>query len=105
MALFKWLTSESPDHLYGLLANHLASLGLEINSQVSTETQLYASDPVDSEHPSSSRLKLFVTCIDRVHAEFQFEVMSDEPMVRSGTRCELTAMALQQAFPPMKPYL
>lgn len=102
MALFKWLASASPGSLTELLASDLDVLGLEINELVSTDAQLYASDPIGAEYSCASRLRLFVAWTDRVRGELQFELMSDEPLVRSGTRCELTAAALLKSFPPLK---
>jgi len=83
------------------LAERMGELGLEIDPLVSSEMQVFASDPAGSTAAYGCRIKVFATWTDRLAGEVQFEVMSDEPMLRVGTRCELTAMALQAVFPPV----
>lgn len=100
MALFKWLTNTSEGCLLALLQNQIADLGMTIDPSVSNSQQVYAVDALIGEIAHHSRVKLIAAWTDRPAGELQIELLSDEPLLLQGTRCELMATALRRAFPP-----
>ncbi len=101
MALFKWLAETQQNCLLTLLQDQIVALGMAVDSSVSNSQQVYAVDTQSREISHSSRVKLIASWTDRSAGELQIEVMSDEPLLLQGTRCERMATALQRAFPPL----
>ena len=100
MALFKWLATAQQSCLLSLMQDPVGHLGLVIDQSVSNSLQVYAVDSQAGEVSQQTRVKLIASWTDRSGGEFQIEVMSDEPLLLQGTRCERVADALQMAFPP-----
>lgn len=100
MALFKWLATTEESCLVSLLQPRINHLGMAVDGSVSNSLQVYAADALFSEIPHHSRVKLIASWTDRSTGELQIEVMSDEPMLLQGTRCERMATALRSVFPP-----
>lgn len=103
MALFKWVAKVEGDDLLASMARRVETLGLEIDKEISTSAQLYASDPTQSKVRHESRVNVLATWSNKAIGEVQLEVRSAEPMLRKGTRCEETAEALQKINPPYRP--
>ena len=100
MALFKWLICIEADSLREAIGSAIERAGLVINQAVSSEYALFASDPSEATLHHERRVSLLASWSDRSAREVLIEVRSDEPLLRSGTRCELTAMTLQKYLPP-----
>lgn len=100
MALFKWLSDTNQSCLIALMQDQVVSLGMTVDSSVSNSQQLYAVDSLTSEISQQSRVKLIASWTNQSAGELQIEVLSDEPLLLKGTRCELMAIELQRAFPP-----
>lgn len=99
MALFAWLTTVQSLDEGSALADGIASLGLKIDPAASSSAQLFASDPVDAPLRLSMRVTVLASWSNQSSGEVKIEVRSAEPMLRYGTRCEMTANALRQMFP------
>lgn len=100
MALFKWLAVTRERCLLQLLQDEIAGVGLVVDSSVSNSQQVYAIDALLSEISHHSRVKLIASWTDQKAGELQIEMISDEPRLVQGTRCEQMATALQRVFPP-----
>jgi len=61
---------------------------------------VYAADCLGTGIEHQARVKLLAAWTDRASGEAQIEVMSDEPLLMQGSRCEQTAAALQKLLPP-----
>lgn len=82
------------------MQDQIVDLGMVIDPSVSSSQQVYAIDALVGEITRHSRVKLIASWTDRPAGELQIEVISDEPMLLQGTRCERMATALQKVFPP-----
>ena len=100
MALFKWFSTAKGDNISKALAHSIEGVGLQIDTELSTTTQLYAIDPGKSPNGMRSRVTLIASWSDQSIGEVQIEVRSDEPMFRPGSRCECIARALQSVLLP-----
>ena len=100
MALFKWLAATQESCLLSLMQDQIVDLGMVIDPSVSSSQQVYAIDALISEISHHCRVKLIAAWTDRAAGELQIELISDEPMLLQGTRCERMATALQKVFPP-----
>lgn len=98
MAAVRWLLHTEEPCLMSLVCRHISSYGLVIDSSVSSALQVFASDPPGSDVPHSSRLKLIASWTDREAGEAQIEIISDEPMVAKGTRCETVSDSLKRSI-------
>jgi hypothetical protein len=100
MAVFKWMSRYPSYNQHSELQNVIENLGLAINDEISNPSQLFATNPNSARLKANTRITVLATWIDRNNHDLQVEVRSDEPMLRSGTRCEQIAKALQQSLPP-----
>jgi hypothetical protein len=100
MALFKWLAETEESCLLALLRDRVVDLGVAVDGSVSNSLQVYAVDSQSGVTSHHERVKLIASWTDRSAGELQIEVMSDEPLLLRGTRCEQMATALQGVFPP-----
>jgi len=98
LALFKWLRPIAPDFDLKSFAPLIEALDLEIDQSISSQYQLYASDPVTSKVEHSSRVSVLVTRCNKDSRDVTIEVRSSELLPRKNTRCELKAKALQTAL-------
>jgi len=96
VALFKWLLPISPNTDLQSLGAVVESLGFEIDQSISSQYQLYASDPVTSKFKYSSRIGILITRCNEDSRDVTIEVRSSEPMLSNNTRCELKAKELRQ---------
>lgn len=99
MALFEWLTTLQSLEQGSALAEGIASLGLEVDATASSAAQLFACDPVQAPLRHTARVTVLAAWTNQSTGEAKIEVRTAEPMLRSGTRCEITAKALKQLFP------
>ena len=99
MALFEWLTTLQSLEQDSSLAEGVASLGLVVDAAACSRVQLYASDPVNAPLRHAARVSVLVAWTNQASREAKIEVRSAEPLLRSGTRCEITANALKRMFP------
>lgn len=102
MALFEWHTTLQAQDLCSQLRAGITSLGLVIDPLTSNHVQLFASDPVDTPMRHASRVTVLAAWTNQAQGEVKIEVRSQEPMLRKGTRCETTALALQRLFPAQR---
>ena len=102
MALFRWLSDYPTGDLSSDLQGAFCELGLVINVEISNDFQLYACDRPRADLKPESQVKVLVSWTSRTAKELQVEVISHEPLLRSGTRCEQVAKALQQRLSPQQ---
>ena len=86
--------------LSSTLEGAISELGLVINHEISNDHQLYACDRPSPDLKPEHQVKLLVSWTSRTAQELQVEVRSHEPLLRSGTRCEQIAKALEHLLPP-----
>ena len=98
MALFKWLIPISPNTELKSFDAVIEALGFEIEQSISSQYQLYATDPAISKVEIDSRVSILITRCNKESPDFTIEVRSSEPMLRKNTRCELKAKELQAAL-------
>ena len=98
MALFKWLIPISPNTELKSFDAVIEALGFEIDQSISSQYQLYATDPAISKVEIDSRVSILITRCNKDSCDFTIEVRSSEPMLRKNTRCELKAKELQAAL-------
>jgi len=72
------------------------SVGLEIDQEFSKNGSIYAIDKAEERISAVSRVTAFVSPSSTCRREYRVEVMSPEPMVKSGTRCKAIANELQK---------
>ena len=97
MARFSWIARLDHDQLSAGLSQPLQQLGLELDDQVSSSSQLLARDQVDCRIPLAARVTVLASWNCSRSREYQVEVRSSEPQLRRGTRCEQIATELQRA--------
>jgi hypothetical protein len=100
MALFRWLSDYPTWDLSSNLQGAFSQLGLVINEEISNDFQLYACDRPSADLKPESQVKVLVSWTNRTANELQVQVISDEPLLRAGTRCEQVAKALHQLLSP-----
>ena len=98
MALFKWLSTIAPNSNLNAFHPVIEALGFEVEQSISSQYQLYASDPPRATVEQSSRVSVLISRCNKDTFDVTIEVRSSEPMLRKGTRCELKAKALQAAL-------
>lgn len=98
MALFKWFSQIEGSCISSALQASVEELGLAIDPSLCHRGQLFASDPINALTRHHTRVTVLATWSDKSSHEVQIEVRSDEPLLRSGTRCETLATALKQAL-------
>ena len=96
MALFAWITNLDNDLLAEALQHPLRSLGLVVDKDVSTATQLLARDCPTAAIPMAQRVTVLASWNCQRSRECQLEVRSAEPQLRHGTRCQQIAEQLQR---------
>ena len=96
MALFSWITSLNSDALTEALEHPLRQLGLVVDPQVSSDSQLLAKDDPARTIPLAQRVTVVASWNCQRTRECQLEVRSSEPQLRQGTRCQQIAEQLQQ---------
>lgn len=96
MALFSWITSLNSDALNEALERPLQQLGLVIDPQVSSASQLLAKDDPSQSIPLAQRVTVVASWNCQRSRECQLEVRSSEPQLRQGTRCQQIAEQLQR---------
>jgi hypothetical protein len=98
VALFKWLLPISPNTELKSFDAVIEALGFEIDQSISSQYQLYATDPAISKVEIDSRVSILITRCNKDSRDFTVEVRSSEPMLRKNTRCEQKAKELQAAL-------
>ena len=98
VALFKWFLPISPNTDLHPLHLLIERLGFEVDQSISSQYQLYASDPATSKVEYSSRVSILITRCNKDSCDLTIEVRSSEPMLRTNTRCEQKANALKEAL-------
>ena len=96
MALFSWITCLNSDALTEALEHPLQQLGLVIDPQVSSASQLLAKDDPSQSIPLAQRVTVVASWNCQRSRECQLEVRSSEPQLRQGTRCQQIAEQLQR---------
>ena len=99
MALFQWITADTRTALLARIEAILDRLGLEIDREFSSNSNIYARDKDGAKIAARARVAVIVTPSTMHQDEFLIEVRSSEPMLKRGTRCEEIASALQASIP------
>jgi hypothetical protein len=86
--LFKWLLPISPNTDLQSLGAVVESFGFEIDHFISSENQLYATDPATSNFEYSSRVSIAITRCNKDSRDFAIEARCSEPVPRKSARCE-----------------
>mgnify|MGYP006292689527 CR=1 FL=1 len=97
MALFSWIVNVENEALLDALAEPLQRLGLVVDPQVSSPSQVLATDRPDCGLPIAQRVTVLASWNCSRSREAQLEVRSSEPQLRPGTRCQQIAEQLQRS--------
>lgn len=100
MAMIRWLSQLPSRDLPGTMRPMVMAIGFVIHDEVSSEMQLYATDPLDVEIHADQRVSLLVQWSDRSSGESEIELRSSEPMLKPHTRCEAAASQLKSMIQP-----
>jgi uncharacterized protein (DUF2141 family) len=101
MALYQWHASASQTCLLTLFVDRLAELNMVVVPSVSNSEQVYAVCSPAAEMYRCSNVKLVAAWTDLRAGEFQIDLISDEPLLLSGSSCEQLFLALQKIFLPI----
>ena len=100
MATYEWVASVENSDMRSALSNCLAGIGFQIDNDWTTDKQLFAVCTPDAELGYKSCIKLITSWTNEQKCLLKIEVRSDEPALRSGTRCEHKAKMLMNFLPP-----
>lgn len=98
MALFQWIVEADHTDLLARMNFLVDCLGLQIDQEYSSGVMIFARDKERARLPLPARVTVIISANNGSDNEFQVEVRSSEPMLRSETRCELIAAELQKAL-------
>jgi hypothetical protein len=87
--LFKWLLPISPNTDLQSLDAVVESFGFEIDHFISSENQLFATDPATSNFEYNSRVSIAITRCNKDSRDFAIEARCSEPVPRK--ECALCA--------------
>ncbi len=85
--------------MQGSVVEQLIALGLQVQPELCSQSQLYAKDPDDGGQPIMARVTVLLSRLSCGGPEWQVEVRSFESMARRSTRCALVADSLQRLLP------
>ena len=99
MAYFQYQSETERDCLLTSYKGLLEKVGLIVSEEFSSEFQVFAeSRPDRIDH--KTRVKVFISWIDKSVRIFSVEVRSDEPFLKRDTSCEKVASQLRALIPP-----
>ena len=98
LALFQWIVEADHTDLLARMNFLVDCLGLQIDQEYSSGVMIFARDKERARLPLPARVTVIISANNGSDNEFQVEVRSSEPMLRSETRCELVAAELQKAL-------
>lgn len=103
MASFQWIERLAAPSMVDWFEPIAQSLGLEVVNSVSSDSQLYAVTPLAAlSQKKSPMVTVLISWSDRTTQQVLIEVRSDEPMLRTNTRCEQLAQALKRVVQGVK---
>ncbi len=100
MAYFKYEAESDKDCLLDSFQGLLEEAGLLVSQEFSSDAQVFAesqSDRIDYK----TKVKVFISWIDKSMRSCSVEVRSDEPFLRRYTCCENIANQLRALIPPV----
>ncbi|MBM5798762.1 MAG: hypothetical protein FJ060_11510 [Cyanobacteria bacterium K_Offshore_0m_m2_072] len=100
MALIRWLSRLASRDLPGTVGPLLVAQGFVIDAEVTSEVQVFATDPQHAPIPMDQRVSCLAQWTDRRAGEIQIELRSSEPMLKRDTRCGAAASRLRHLIPP-----
>lgn len=95
MALYRWIARTNSSDLAEWSERILAGTDMTIVQDLSSDQQVFAQDPHHCGIHHNQRVKVIVSWNDRKHLEAQVEVRSEEPLLKSGTRCSIIADSIK----------
>ena len=99
MAYFQYLSDVNGECLLSTFQGLLEAAGLKVSKEFSNSSQIYAEEKgLNSGYQSV--VKVLISWSDKHSKQCSIEVRSDEPFLKSGTRCENIATALHALIPP-----
>ncbi len=99
MAYFQYQSETERDCLLTSFKDLLETAGLIVSEEFSSEVQVFAeSKPGQIE--SKTKVKVFISWVDKNVRTFLVEVRSDEPSLKRDTSCEKVANQLRNLIPP-----
>ena len=99
MAYFRYQSETTKDCLLTSFKSLLEKVGLIVSDEFSSNCQVFA-ESRSSHIDYKTRVKVFISWIDKNVRIFSVEVRSDEPFLKRDTSCEKVANQLRTLIPP-----
>ena len=99
MAYFQYQSETEMDCLLTAFKSLLENAGLVVSDEFSTDFQVFAESQPDQIN-YKTRVKVFISWVDRSIRTFSVEVRSDEPFLKRDTSCERVVNQLRGLIPP-----
>ena len=99
MAYFRYLSHTDNDCLLSAFTHLLEDAGLNVCSECSNKSQIFAEE-ITSNGDYKSKVKVLISWSNKQLKQCFVEVRSDEPHLKNGTRCEEIANHLNTLIPP-----
>tara|TARA_Y100001968_G_C18723992_1_gene421445 strand:- start:60 stop:416 length:357 start_codon:yes stop_codon:yes gene_type:complete len=99
MAYFKYASFASNECLITSFQDLLKKADLEISQDFSSSNHIFA-EQTKNNLKQSSKIKVFISWIDRSIRSCSVEIRSDEPHLMRNTFCEKLANQLEGLIPP-----
>ena len=99
MAYFQYQSETERDSLLTAFRSSLENVGLIVSDEFSSDFQVFAeSRPGQIDY--KTRVKVFISWVDKSVRIFSVEVRSDEPFLKRDTSCERVVNQLRGLIPP-----
>ena len=99
MAYFQYQGETERDCLLTSYKGLLEKVGLIVSEEFSSEFQVFAESRPD-QIDYKTKVKVFISWVDKSVRTFSVEVRSDEPFLKRDTFCEKVANQLRRLIPP-----
>ena len=99
MAYFQYQSETERDCLLTAFRGLLENVDLIVSDEFSTDFQVFAQSRPD-QIDYKTRVKVFISWVDKSVRIFSVEVRSDEPFLKKDTTCERVVNQLRDLIPP-----